>query len=241
MKNFINRYLKKLGLELHGTGYLQSLAKGDFKNDAFAIQKKIIGSRVQPVVFDIGANRGDTVEKYLGDLNNAKIYAFEPFPETFESLKHRFSENQAVLCFPFAVSNSEEPKVFYVNKNIDTNSLLKPKKSGLSSDKEVANKSEITVQTITLDKFCADHKIEHIDILKMDIQGGELQALQGAVNLLQKNKIGLIYSETFFINQYELQPLFHDLSKFLQPFGYYLQDIYSPVYGKGSLAWADVN
>ncbi len=73
----------------------------------------------------------------------------------------------------------------------------------------------------------------------MDIQGGELDALKGAASLLSQRKIGLIYTETNFVAQYVNQPLFQDLMVHLDQNGYQLQDIYNPIYGKGSLAWCD--
>jgi FkbM family methyltransferase len=239
MKQLINKYLKKFGVELHGTGYLQSLAKGEFKKDAYGHQFDYIGKKHDVVIFDIGANRGDTVQKYLDYYPSATVYAFEPFPETFETLQTRFSKNKSVHCYPFAISNIKSEQVLFVNKSADTNSLFKPQKAGLSSDKEVENKGTIRVPTITIDLFCSENNIRHIDILKMDIQGGELNALKGAENLLTNKLIDLIYSEVFFIEQYESQAFFHDISGFLFQHNYCLQDLYDPFYGKGHLVWAD--
>jgi FkbM family methyltransferase len=239
MKNRINNILRKFGAEIHGTGYLQALAKGEFKKDAFAMQQEIAGAQVQ-IVFDIGANRGDVAEYYQAIFPQATVFAFEPFPESFNILKERFSNNNRVKCFQYAVAADATPKTFYVNKNVDTNSLLKPKATGLSSDVQVSNQSIIEVPCVTLDEFCAEKNINSIDILKMDIQGGEFDALKGAAGLLERQSIGLIYSETYFVEQYESQPLFHDISKLLFGYRYALQDIYNPIYGKGSIAWADV-
>jgi FkbM family methyltransferase len=171
---------------------------------------------------------------------NADIYAFEPFPDSFEFLTNRFKDNLRVNCYPLAMADSDEQKAFYVNANVDTNSLLMPKKTGLSSDSQVENKKQIFVEATTLDRFCSANGIVAIDILKMDIQGGELSALKGAKELLENQRINLIYSETYFVQQYEQQPLFHDVSKFLFDSQFELQDIYSPIYGKGNLAWGDV-
>jgi FkbM family methyltransferase len=192
------------------------------------------------IIFDLGANRGDTVEKYLELFPAATIYAFEPFPDSFQILQDRYRDNPRVNCYALAISNLSEERMFYVNKNVDTNSLLKPQKSGLSSDAQVTNKNQISVNTISLDEFCTTNRVLSIDILKMDIQGGELAALTGAKNLLNNHQIGLIYSETYFIEQYEQQPLFHDMSKMLYNYRYVLQDVYNPIYGQGNLAWCDV-
>lgn len=238
-KSLLNSYCRKLGFEVHGTGYMQSLLKGSFNDDAFARQRELFGKNVS-VIFDIGANRGDVVARYVEMFPAAVIYAFEPFPDSFGILEERFKRNNSVHCFKLAIADEEGMKTFYVNRNVDTNSLLKPKHSGLSSDKQVENLAIVNVASTTLNKFCTENNIANIDILKMDIQGGELAALKGAAALLQQKRIQNIYSETYFIEQYESQPLFHDISKFLYGYEFSLQDIYSPIYGKRHLAWADV-
>lgn len=238
-KKSINNIARKFGVEVHGKGYLQSLAKGEFKQDCFQVQQQII-QKQDPVIFDIGANRGTVLEQYLNYFSAANIFAFEPFPDSFNLLNSRFIGNKNIRCFEKAVSSSAGPKEFFVNKNIDTNSLLKPQKTGLTSDEQVRNLSTIKVEGIVLDEFCTTNNIEHIDILKMDIQGGEFEALKGLHNMLSKSAIDLIYTETYFVEQYEAQPLFHDISKFLFNYGYLLQDIYNPIYGNGHIAWADV-
>jgi FkbM family methyltransferase len=237
-KSLINNICRKFGFEVHGVGYIQSVSKQAFKEDAYLVQQSL--SEKAKIIFDVGANRGDTVARYLELYPAAKIYAFEPFPDTFKVLHERYKENPRVHCYPLAVADLTEPKIFYVNENVDTNSLLKPKATGLSSDKQVENKKQITVETVTLDNFCSANGILEVDILKMDIQGGELAALKGAEKLLKAQKIGLIYSETYFVQQYENQPLFHDISKFVFSYDYMLKDIYAPIYGKGNLAWGDV-
>jgi hypothetical protein len=127
----------------------------------------------------------------------------------------------------------------YVNNNVDTNSLLESQTMGLSSDKSVKTINSIEVSVDTIDNYCDKENICYLDILKLDIQGGELMALTGARNLLKEGKIGLIYTEAYFKQQYKAQPLFYDIAQFLLQFDYHLQDIYDPIYGKNSLAWCD--
>ncbi|CAN5339261.1 N/A [soil metagenome] len=238
-KKKLNNLLGRFGVELHGTGYLQALTKGDFNQDHFQVQKNIIKKK-NPIIFDIGANTGSITAKYLEYFPAAHIYAFEPFPNSFEHLVNRHKSNANITCIEKAVASTNGSREFFVNKNVDTNSLLRPQKTGLSSDEQVSNISTIKVDTIVLDEFCRTANIPYIDILKMDIQGGEFDALQGLKEMLQNNGIGIIYSEVYFVEQYEGQPLYHDIAKLLVSFGYYVQDIYNPIYGKGSLAWADV-
>lgn len=239
MKQLINKYLRKFGVELHGTGYLQAQAKKEFKSDTFEVQKEICGHIKNPVIFDLGANNGDIAKLYLQHFSSARLYAFEPFPGSYNNLLVNFGNDSRVKHYQLAVSDSNEEKEFFVNKNVDTNSLLKSRKSGLSSDRQVKNITSIRVKTTTLNDFCDSNGINRIDILKMDIQGGELRALRGASKLLEQKKIGIIYLEVYFVEQYENHPLFHDISKYLLQFGFCLQDLYNPIYGKGSIAWAD--
>jgi len=240
MKEKLNRILRKFGAEIHGTGYLQALQKGEFKKDSFSAQQEILTTQKVKTIFDLGANRGDISVRYRNAFPEAMIYAFEPFPGSFEQLKQRFTSDSSMFCYQAAVSENKGVMPFYVNKNVDTNSLLRPTKIGLSSDSQVVNESVIEVPCIRLDDFCSEKNIQYIDILKMDIQGGEYSALRGAVNLLEEKKIKLIYLEAYYREQYVDQPLFHDISKLLHEYGYYLQDLYQPIYGKGSMAWSDV-
>lgn len=240
MKATINRFLRKFNLELHGTGYLQSLAKGEFKKDTFDTQHELLKNKPVKTIFDVGANRGEVIKKYRALFPQANIYAFEPFQESLDILKRNIPNDPLLHLFQVAVAEKAEEKEFFVNASNDTNSLLKPTKTGLRSDEQVENKGVMKVNAITLDEFCAEHKIDSIDLLKMDIQGGEFGALQGCKGLLSEGRIRLIYAETYFIEQYEKQPLFHEISRLLHGYGYYLQDFYNPIYGNKSIAWADV-
>jgi FkbM family methyltransferase len=237
-KGLLNKYCRKLGFEIHGSGYIQSVKKESFKEDAFEVQKKIIGKC--KTIFDIGANRGEITLRYAELFPEARIFAFEPFGDSFQILESRFSADKRIACFQVAIGDSDSKGNLFVNKNVDTNSLLKPIKIGLSSDQQVKNVDTIEVDVCTIDAFCQKANLDQIDILKLDIQGGELSALRGATDLLRKKRIGMIYTEAYFKKQYENQPLFHDISQFLEPYGYHLQDIYDPIYGKENLVWCDV-
>jgi len=239
MKATINKLLRKFGAEIHGTGYLQALSKNDFQKDSFDTQYELLNKNAK-IIFDVGANRGDVTAKYSAMFPGVNIYAFEPFAETFAILNQRFADNTNITCYDMAVAADNNFREFYVNRNVDTNSLYKPNSIGISSDKQVENLSVIQVKCTSLDEFCEKNNIDSIDILKMDIQGGELDALKGAHKLLSEKKIKLIYSEVFFVEQYLHQPLFHNICELLKQYGYYLQDFYSPFYGNGNIVWADV-
>lgn len=236
-KKVINNFCRKFGFEVHGLGYIQRQQKRSFKENPFEKQREFV--KHANVIFDIGANRGDTIEEYVKLFPDAQIYGFEPFAESFNILQTNVKMYQNVKCYKTAIADKPGNQDFFVNKNADTNSLLEPQKTGLRSDILVANKTKIVVEVITIDSFCEAKKISCIDILKMDIQGGELAALKGCEGMLSNQSIKLIYLETLFVRLYKNNPLFHDISKHLEGFNYYLQDLYDPFYGNGSLTCCD--
>ena len=237
MLKTINKYCSSIGFQVIGNGTLAKLKKNEFYKNEFETQKKIILNK-NPIIFDIGANRGDITQKYLDLYPNSTIYAFEPFIDNNEIFESRFNKNKNIILNKIALSDKIGKIDFYVNKNSDTNSLLKPKKIESSSDRQCENKSKIQIEVNTLDEFCKNN-IYNIDILKLDVQGSELNILKGSYNLLKERKIKLIYTETYFKEQYENQPLFYEIYNYLTNFGYYLEDFYNPYYNSKQILWCD--
>jgi len=237
-KAFINKICNKFGFEINGISYMQQLRKTAVVPDALQIQQELLGDRAR-LIFDVGANNGNVTLRYKEFFPKATIHAFEPFPEMYRELVRVTQGNANIHTSDKAIAENSGKQTFFVNAGIDTNSLLESQPIGLNSDQMVKTKMKIEVNTITLDDYCREKNIHQIDILKMDIQGGELGALKGATTLLREKKIALIYLEAYFVSQYRDQPLFQDLLTYLFNSGYQLQDIYNPFYGKGSLAWCD--
>ena len=238
IKNKINSILRRWNVELHGTGYLQSLLKGDFKSDEYHFFKQHFGSS-PIVIYDIGANRGLTALRFLNTFPNATLFAFEPIEELSNELQRKFADSENVKITNCAISDKSGTLTFYINKSLDTSSTLPSKLTGLNSDAQVKTLNKITVPCQTIDETFYKNKLSVINILKLDIQGGELKALQGAERILKNKKVDVIYTEAYFIQQYVDQPLFYNIAEYLLQLGYVLQDIYNPIYGKNKIAWCD--
>jgi FkbM family methyltransferase len=208
-------------------------------SDAFLVKKELLKKCVQPLtIFDIGANEGQTTDRYSQMFPTAKIYCFEPVPEVFTILERKFHENPQIIVNQLAVSDAVGTADFYLHASTLNvwNSLL-PKVSGSIVPEDL---SAVKVPTITIDVFCDRHNIKTIDLLKLDIQGGELLALKGALNMLQKGGIKLIYSEVNFSDLYQGQAMFQDIAAYLHDFGYRtygLYNFYNP--NDGPLGWGD--
>lgn len=79
---------------------------------------------------------------------------------------------------------------------------------------------------MSIDRFAELRALSGSSLLKLDIQGGELAALRGASKFLSAQQFAIVYSEVVFAPHYENQPLFHELSSFLQERGYSLFRLY---------------
>ena len=63
------------------------------------------------------------------------------------------------------------------------------------------------IQGVTLDEYCADQGIERVDLLKLDVEGAELEALRGAGRLLRERRVGCLLFE---ISQSMVEGMHHD-------------------------------
>src|SRR3989344_3894707 len=110
---------------------------------------------------------------------------------------------------PVALGRSEEERPFYMTNHPMCASLYKPNERliGRYNGMEVAMlKSVGTIKTVSMDYFARENNIGHVDFIKIDIQGAELDVFQGGTSTL-KNVLAII-TEVEFIHHYENQPLF---------------------------------
>lgn len=177
------------------------------------------------VAFDVGAKNG--IFK-LGKLEqHIKFYGFEPNEIEFQRLKKRGN----VEYFPFALGETNGIRDLYLTNHSSFSSFLKldefnfKKHFGLMKDfpkwkEDMSVKEIIPVKVKSLDSIFKEIAIPHIDFLKLDTQGTELEILRGGKNLLSGNKISMIYAEFSFIKSYKNQNSFSEMEIYLNQFGY---------------------
>lgn len=198
--------------------------------DAFTVQRELIHG-VEPVIFDIGAHVGYVTKKYRDLFPLASIYSFEPFPDSFEQLRRNTTDDSRTSVYDFAVSDKRDVVILHANEYPVTNSLLPTDDRGSFywGEGRLETRARVKVNSTTIDAFCAEHAISRIDILKLDIQGAEFVALNGAKEMLSSKQVSLIYSEVIMAPTYEHQHKLHEYLGLLDSFGYELFDFYSPV------------
>ena len=169
---------------------------------------KLIQNLNESLIFqiaEIGANpygnNDEPFHKILDYFPNSKVYAFEVDKDECEKLNNLSKEG--IKFFPFALGNKKEKRKFYETNNPMCSSLYKPNEKliELYNNLEVAYlKRTIDIETISLDCFLEEQKINSLDFIKIDIQGAELDVFHGAVNSI--NSVLMIVSEVEFISQY---------------------------------------
>ncbi len=194
-------------------------------------------------MLDGGAHVGNSVSELVELFPSSTIYAFEPDPKNFDTLTERFAGNRSVHLSRSAIAKADGRAVLHENNYDATHSLL-------PFDAEVINTwadasdfvetGQMDVPTVSIDSFCQREHIECFDLLKLDIQGGELAALQGAEGLLSRHNIACIFTEVEFRPLYKGQPLFWDVDGYLRQLGYHFVSLVQPkVTNVGVMAWAD--
>ncbi len=197
------------------------------------------------IIFDVGGHMGQTIEKYGKLYPDALIYTFEPFTSSFVELAKCCAAQGNCRPFQLAFSDSKGFSDYFANASGGgTNSLFPPedmeKRFDHDDDSHYAGTTKTSVRTDTIDSFCEEHGINHIDILKMDIQGGELKALRGAARMLREQRVSLVFLEVSFIHIYKDQALFHEIEEFLIAHGYTLYNLhYLSTQSRGQIVQAD--
>lgn len=208
--------------------------------NAFDSQRLFFDNNSNQIIFDVGAYIGEVTKTYMEIFPGARIYCFEPYAESFRQLE-KLSNNKMVSTYQTAVSDHTGKTKLYINTDLSCNSFFSRPESGpVYYPEKARNIDEIEVNVTTIDSFCDIENIERIDILKLDAEGAEKKILGGACNKLSKHNIYLVYTEVMFIQHYEGGCMFHELSGFLEQYGYTLFNLYNLKRAKnGQLRWAN--
>lgn len=215
----------------------KDLRREIFKNP-FDDISRFLSNQEASVIFDVGANIGQTTSRFRRRYPYADIYSFEPFPNAFDRLRERFHKDPRIHTYCLACSSKAGQADLHISSVGVLNSLLPPiddSNRGFSRARE-----SVTVLTTTIDVFCGEHNIDYIDILKIDVQGAEELVLSGSRGMLDRKAISLILTEVQFIPFYRGQSWYYDVFRYLAEKDYHLFDMYNMVYGKnGHIRWAD--
>jgi FkbM family methyltransferase len=216
-------------------------ARRDGTGRAYEVQAALVNSS-NPVIFDVGAHVGAVATAYRRIFPDALIHCFEPFPESFAKLSQSTEGEPRTSCHRLAVSATNGESILNANASSATNSLLPvdERASGFWEHGVLEHREGITVRSTTLDAFCEAQGINFVDILKLDVQGGEYAVLEGAGKLLSQQRIGLVYMEVILVPTYRGQRSLREYLDVFDANGYWLHDFYNPVRSKSRLLQVDL-
>ncbi len=205
--------------------------------DLDRLHKIFLKDLKSPVIFDVGANTGQTINRFKKLENSSIIHSFEPVKKDFQILIKKFKDDKSVHLNNFALGEKNYKKKFFSNNLTGSSSFsrltpqtkwVKQRSSQHKMDPNKVFNESFDCQIMTLDDYCEKNHVEKIDILKIDTQGYESEVLQGAKKLIENKKIGYIELEIIFNNIYEKKLNFFEVEKYLLPFGYELFAIQNP-------------
>jgi FkbM family methyltransferase len=134
---------------------------------------------------DIGCHKGEILDIILKLAPNVKQFGFEPIPAYYKLLKQKYSTRATI--YPFALAAQNGPTTFQFVKNAPAYSGIKKRKYDIDNP-EI---EEINVELKKLDDVFPSGIA--VDFIKIDVEGAELGVLQGAKNILLKNKPVIIF------------------------------------------------
>jgi len=190
------------------------------------------------VILDVGAHDGATTLEYLEAFPRAQVHAFEPQSDNAAAARGALGTHPRCTLHNLAVCGATGTVVLHVNSHSETHSLLPIGRVDLWDSPQHEIGAE-RVAGVALDDFTAQHGIDAIDILGMDIQGGELAALYGAAGLLKRKAIKVLRLEVEFAPLYAGQPLFWEIGAYLARYDYGFYGLYEMVRRPDKAVWAD--
>jgi FkbM family methyltransferase len=213
-----------------GNYYLPTDARGDVVANAIKADKvfepevvNLALSYIKPgtVVLDVGANFGQMTVMFAERAGAAgKVYSFDADDFIFEILQRNIEANGL---------QSRVVPIFGAVHNVDGETLYFPVQDFKRWDSygsygiDYNAAAGRAVKTLTIDSLDIT---EPVSFMKVDIQGGDLQAMQGAVKTIARHRMPIIFEyEYHFEDEYKLS--FQEYVDFVQSIGYRFQKVVS--------------
>lgn len=173
-------------------------------------------------IVDVGANKGQFLEFAVPAYAPSTYIAVEPIPELEDVLKkHPLSQDiPKFKVLPYAVGSESRDDVMNVNGYSPISSLLFPLDSRISKRSRRGWRALVVRQETLSWILLRREKLRHIDLLKIDVQGYEIQVLTGAKNILKN--VDNVMVEMIYDRCYIGQAVPEDVSNLLTDHGFHV-------------------
>ncbi|WP_332897137.1 FkbM family methyltransferase [Haladaptatus sp. CMSO5] len=198
--------------------YLQGIGAGAGirKSGEIVIAKQLQHIDGHKTIFDVGANIGGFTEMADSFVFPATFHLFEPQKNLVNDLETKYLKDDRKMVNSFALSDASGEDTLYYD--IMGSGLASLSKRNLDHFNISFEKSE-SVNVRTVDWYCEQHDINHIDLLKIDVEGYELNVLKGAKQMISSHSVDYISFEFGGAN-IDTRTYFQDYWYFFEEYGY---------------------
>jgi len=222
---------KARAIKLYGCLIDPTFRKAFFSHGVAAApeHRHVLGPNLVTVV-DIGANRGQFSLAVRRWAPGAQVVAFEPLAAPADRFRKVFQDDSKVVLHQAAIGPEAGEAIIHVSAADDSSSLLPISQL---QQRLFPGTGEVRTETIKVGRladFVSTKEIAGPALLKLDVQGFELEALRGCEDLLEC--FACVYAECSFVELYSGQALAHDVIEWLARHGFILTGVYNPCYEK---------
>lgn len=190
------------------------------------IERNLPRDRPHPVMVDGGAHDGQMARRFIERFPGLHVYAFEPNADLFPRLKANLA-NVPGECRQLALSSRTQTLKMFINDSPMTSSVLPRNENSERYFDAVTRIKEVReLKATSLDDWFDRSGLERVDIIKLDLQGYELEALRGAKRILARG-VACVYLEVNYVPFYEGSATFGEIDVFMRSQGYKLFNLYN--------------
>jgi FkbM family methyltransferase len=196
-------------------------------------------NREMTTVFDIGANVGDISGLMLYYFPKATVYSFEPCSTTYQRLVNTIAKTgfqDRSRTFRHGFFDEEMEATLNIASFHGANSMLELSDDFRRLHPHIQQVESEQIPLMRLDDFIAGQGIEHIDLVKIDVEGVELQILKGGSQTFS-SKVDTVVMEISFVRNQRDSGEFIKLFQLMHDFGFAPAEIYDLSHAGGSGAW----
>ncbi len=170
---------------------------------------------------DAGAHNGLFTDAFLKLHQPSRVVLLEANPDLAMRLREKVASYPGFSVVGAALSDANGEAGFEINQSDASSSLLKidPRNTEWFG-RNLNVERTVRVPTVTLPQLMKDERLTEIDLLKLDLQGGERAVLVSSESVL--DRVRVIYSEVFFERLYAGAWLFWEMNEFLAARGFKL-------------------
>lgn len=191
-----------------------------FSLTSFLMVSRLTRQGINPkAVIDIGANVGQFAVASAKLFPDSLVYSFEPGPKIVPLLKKNVISLSNVRVFPYALGEKRGLIDFHMNQYSPSSSLLRLAQSHRTAFPDAKEQEIVQVEMITLDEIASDLELRPPVLMKIDVQGYEMNTLAGAKETLKK--VDFVIVETSFEPMYEGEKIFRDILYLMEKQGFH--------------------